>query len=157
VFKSKAVKQSKEQYCIDVPSEDELIKFYDCLNSSDVKPAILKITPPYSQQFIPMGMNESLPQPISQLYDPDALQLDYLSPLNRCEEIARNLKVVYFAKSINIFKNTFQIPLEQVMLLEQSTRKQAKCKLCKVHHEGRITASNFKAVARKIRVYLQRV
>ena len=96
-----------------------------------------------------MGMNKSLPQPVYQLYDSDALQLDYLSVLSRCEEMARNLKVVYFAKSFNIFKNTFQmISLEQVMLLEQSTRKQAKCKLWNVHHEGRITASNFKAVAR---------
>ena len=34
------------------------------------------------------------------------------------------------------------------MMLEKSTRKQAKCKLWKVHHEGRITASNLKAVAR---------
>ena len=38
--------------------------------------------------------------------------------------------------------------MEQVTALEKTTRKQAKCKLWKVHREGRITASNFKAVAR---------
>jgi len=75
-----------------------------------LNPAIMKISPPYSKQFVPMNMNESLPQPVFQLYDPAALQLDYLSLLSRCEEIARSLKVVYFAKSfkLRIFLN-FQI------------------------------------------------
>lgn len=70
------------------------MKFYETLNSSDVKPAILKITPPHSKQFIPLMTNESLPQPVSQLYEPSTLELDYLALLSRCEEIAKGLKVV---------------------------------------------------------------
>jgi len=37
---------------------------------------------------------------------------------------------------------------QRVILLKQLTRRQAQCKLWKVHREGRISASNFKAVAR---------
>ena len=51
---------------------------------------ILKITPsppPYSKQFIPMLYDASCPPPISQLYGPEALGMDYLSLLEKCEEV----------------------------------------------------------------------
>ena len=74
--------------------------FYEMLNSSSVKPVILKITPPYSKQFIPCLSLTSLPTPISQLYYPDALGMDYLELLSRCEEVAANLKVRYFSLTL---------------------------------------------------------
>ena len=73
------------------PTEDELEKFYHTLNSSKIKPAILKITPPYSKEFIPRSTDLSLPLPISQLYDPETLELGYLHLLKKCEEVARGL------------------------------------------------------------------
>ena len=78
---------------IPVPSEAELDEFYKTLNSSTDKPAILKITPPYSKQFIPLVSSTALPSPMSQLYDPDALGMDYLSLIRKCEEIASNIEV----------------------------------------------------------------
>ena len=78
---------------IDLPTEDELEKFYHALNSSKIKPAILKITPPYSKEFIPRSTDPSLPLPISQLYDPETLELGYLCLLKKYEEVARGLRV----------------------------------------------------------------
>ena len=78
---------------IDLLTEDELEKFYHALNSSKIKPAILKITPPYSKEFIPRSTDPSLPLPISQLYDPETLELGYLCLLKKCEEVARGLRV----------------------------------------------------------------
>ena len=103
------MKLPKEKQSIDVPSEDEISNFLEALNSSDVKPAILKITSPYSKQFIPLCMNESLPKPVSELYDPAALELDYLSLLSKCEEIARNLQVCTVLSS-KLFIGTFRYP-----------------------------------------------
>ena len=78
---------------IDPPTECELEAFFSALNSSTEKPAILKITPPYSKQFIPKLCNTSLPPPISQLYNPKSLEMDYLALLSECEDVARKLKV----------------------------------------------------------------
>lgn len=87
---SSPLRKSKE---IDPPTEDELESFFAALDSSKEKPAILKITPPYSKQFIPKLCDSSLPPPISQLYNPKALEMDYLTLLTECEDVARRLKV----------------------------------------------------------------
>ncbi len=76
------------------PSGTEISNFYEVLNSCEKKPAILKITPPYSNQFIPSSSTETLPTPISELYDPDTLQLSYVDLLTKCEEIGKNIKVI---------------------------------------------------------------
>ena len=52
---------------IDPPTKDELEKFYRALNSSKVKPAILKITPPYSKEFILCSIEKLL---VLDLYKP---------------------------------------------------------------------------------------
>ena len=78
---------------IEPPTEAELDVFYKTLDSSAVKPAILKITPQFSEQFMPHLSLTSLPPPISQLYDQDALQLDYPALLRKCEKEVRTLKV----------------------------------------------------------------
>ena len=77
---------------VELPTETELNAFYEMLNSSSVKPAILKI--------IPCPSLTSLPTPISQLYYPDALGMNYLELLSRCEEVAANLKVRYFSMTL---------------------------------------------------------
>ena len=145
---------------------DELEKFYHALNSSKIKPAILKITPPYSKEFIPRSTDPSLPLPISQLYDPETLELGYLCLLKKCEDVARGLRVwmcvcvctrvracVCMWSGAFIHKNylwhiVLQVSLVQVMELERSTKEQTRSKLWNIHREGHITASNFKAVVK---------
>lgn len=158
--KSSVIRKSRD---IDPPTEDELEKFYCALNSSQTKPAILKITPPYSKEFIPHLTDPSLPVPISQLYDPETLTLGYLCLLKKCEEVARGLSVCSYhavyaclctcvrtlhSTYYNIMWHKLQVSLDQVTELERSTKEQAKSKLWNIHREGRITASNFKAVVK---------
>ena len=92
----------RKPHDVDPPTELELEKFYQALSSSKVKPAILKITPPYSKEFIPQSAKTSLPLPISQLYDPETLQLDYLSLLKKCEDVAKGLRVWSTCVHINV-------------------------------------------------------
>ena len=63
----------RKSVTVDPPTKDELTTFFETLNSSDLKPAILKITSPYCNQFIPKLCDNSLPSTISQLYNPEAL------------------------------------------------------------------------------------
>ena len=63
------------------------------ISMAKCKPAILKITPPYSGEFIPTICKDSFPKPISELYNPEALHMDYLSLLNECETMFESLKV----------------------------------------------------------------
>ena len=74
------------------PTEDERKTFFETINASEDKPAILKVTPPYSKQFIPKFCKTSLPPPISQLYEQEALGMDYLSLIGKCEEAARKVR-----------------------------------------------------------------
>ena len=132
---------------VDSPTESELGGFFEALNESKEKPAILKISPPYHKQFV---HDKSLPSPISQLYDPDTLALAYLPLLAKCEEVTRTLKVLYYIFGQWLIGGhlCLQVNLEQVVLLEKSTRGQACNKSWFQQREGRITASNFKAVVR---------
>ena len=56
--------------------------FFAKLDSAPKKPAILKIVEPYSEQFIPKLCNVALPKPLTELYNPDSLHLEYLSFLD---------------------------------------------------------------------------
>lgn len=68
------------------PSEEELATFYETLNGAKKKPAILKITPPYSKYFVPKLSQATFPQPITDLYNPSALEMDYMELLDECEK-----------------------------------------------------------------------
>ena len=48
---------------------------------------------PYSEQFIPKLCNVALPKPLTELYDPDSLHLEYLSLLELSEERFQSIKV----------------------------------------------------------------
>lgn len=54
-----------------------------------MKAAILKITPPYAKKFAP----PDLPPPISELYNPECLSMDYLTLIEECEKIFNTIKV----------------------------------------------------------------
>ena len=78
---------------VPVPTDHELEAFYKSINESDSKPAILKITDPYHEAFIPKLSRPMFPQPLSELYNPDTLQLNYTELLKECERVFVNLKV----------------------------------------------------------------
>ena len=75
------------------PTGKEITGFLQSLNCADLKPAIFKITKPFASEFIPHVLNPSYPHIISELYDQDALAMDYASLLKRCEELFSTIKV----------------------------------------------------------------
>ena len=83
----------RKSVTVDPPTKDELTTFFETLNSSDLKPVILKIISPYCDQFIPKLCDNSLPPTISQLYNPEALSMKYMTLLSICEETAKTLMV----------------------------------------------------------------
>ena len=70
---------------IDTPNDEKLQSFLNKLNGAKAKPAILKITQPYDEQFIPKSSTLLLPVLLSEFYSPEALHKDYLSLLQLCE------------------------------------------------------------------------
>ena len=76
-------------HSVEEPSESELVDFYQMLNSAEHKPAILKT---YSRQFIPQIVQNEL-LPLSHMYDPHALEMDYITLLATCEAAFDNIKV----------------------------------------------------------------
>ena len=79
-------------HSVEEPSESELADFYQMLNSAKHKPAILKITPPYSREFIPQIVQNEL-LPLSHMHDPHALEMDYITLLATYEAAFNNIKV----------------------------------------------------------------
>jgi len=57
------------------------------------KPGILKISPPYSKAFIPILSQSIYPTTIMELYNPEALTLQYHDLLTECEKIVNTIKV----------------------------------------------------------------
>jgi len=57
------------------------------------KPAILKITQPYAQEFIPKLCCSALPTPMMELYNPEALHMSYLTLLETCESAFQSITV----------------------------------------------------------------
>lgn len=63
------------------------------INLAQKKPAILKITPPYAEEFIPNCYKSTLPKPMTDLYNPEMLHVDFITLLNECETVFSSLKV----------------------------------------------------------------
>ena len=78
---------------VEPPSESEIAVFYKALDLAKTKPAILNITPPYTEQFIPHVCDSALSTPLSQLYNPDCLSVDYVILLKICEETFKVSKI----------------------------------------------------------------
>lgn len=94
------------------------------------KPAILKITKPYFKEFIPKLSLSEFPMPITEVYNPATLTMNYHELLKESEKVFESLKVTS----------------DQVKKLEEETREQSSGKAWFIHRAGRITASNFKSV-----------
>ncbi len=66
---------------------EEIDAFTKVLNSAAKKPAILKITQPYAQAFIPKLSSSEFPKPLTDLYNAEALTMNYVELLSKCKEI----------------------------------------------------------------------
>ena len=77
-----------------VPSTTELDAFYKAINEAKKKPAILKITQPFAETFIPMLSQSVFPMPIAELYNPAALDMAFPDLLKECEKIFDSIKVI---------------------------------------------------------------
>ena len=75
------------------PSNSDLNCFFESISKAKNKPAILKITPPYSKEFIPTLSLAMYPKPIMELYNPAALELRYHDLLTECEKTINAVKV----------------------------------------------------------------
>ena len=75
------------------PSEQELDLFYEELNNANKKPAILRITKPYFEEYIPKSSQLDFPRPLTDLYNPDALRMTYTDLLSESEKIVTDIKV----------------------------------------------------------------
>ena len=72
------------------PSNSDLNCFFESISN---EPAILKITPPYSKEFIPILSLAMYPKPIMELYNPAALELRYHGLLTECERTINSIEV----------------------------------------------------------------
>jgi hypothetical protein len=67
-----------------IPSETELKSLFAKLDGRKIKPMVLSLLEPYSEQFI---LKSRTIVTISDLYDPSYLSLTYPELLNKCAEI----------------------------------------------------------------------
>ena len=65
----------------------------ETINNAAKKPAILRVTSPYSEQFVPEFSGPSFPKLISELYDPKMLHSTYTELLTECDKAAAMIKV----------------------------------------------------------------
>lgn len=84
---------AKRRSDVTPPSDLEWNSFFESINKAKNKPAILKITPPYSKEFIPTLSLATYPKPIMELYNPAALELRYHELLTECEKTMKSIKV----------------------------------------------------------------
>jgi len=101
-------------------SEAEMDSFYEELNKCETKASVLSLIDPYAEQFVAKSRNVPV---ISYLYDPSNLDLDYPELLEKCKEVKINVSD------------------ENINIVEQDTRDQAKGSGFFRHRAGRIGAS----------------
>jgi hypothetical protein len=77
----------------DKPSMLEVNKFFEEISKAKNKPSILKITTPYSEQFVPTSSISTFPKPITELYNPNALSWEYIDIVKECERVFSTLQV----------------------------------------------------------------
>ena len=103
-----------------LPSTEEMNKFYEELNHCEAKAVVLSLIDPYAEQFVVKSGNVPV---LSDLYDLKNLDLEYPELLRKC----RDVKVVLSDSDIEIVK--------------QDTRDKAKGPGFFRHRAGRIGAS----------------
>ena len=109
-------------------TDADICAFYDTLSLCGTRPAILSIIPKFSSNYVPKRFLEAFPEPLSMLYKPEYMELEYHELLEVCEEV----KV--------------DITNEMALAIERETRLQSNSKLWVKYRAGRVTASRMKAV-----------
>lgn len=69
------------------PTEDEISAFYSTIDGAKKKPAILKLIQPYAEFFIPKLSKAEFPKPMTELYNTEALTMNYTELLAECERV----------------------------------------------------------------------
>ena len=110
-----------------VPTQIQVKKFFERLHTSNTRPAILSLTPPYNQDYIPKTDTCKLPEPLTQLYSDEHCSLDYQGLLAKSKEVFQNI----------------QVTDQQAKSIEEATRCQSKSHLWFQMRAGRITTSTF--------------
>ncbi len=67
--------------------------FFRKIDKAQIKPALLRVVEPFAEDFIPRLSTDKLPKPLTDLYNPDALRMDYLKLLDSCESVFQSIKV----------------------------------------------------------------
>ena len=75
---------------IPIPSREEQLTFFTNIAASFAKPAVLSLVPNLNKPFIPKDTN-TLPNPLSSLYNEDSVGLTHDQLLSRCESISLTL------------------------------------------------------------------
>ncbi|XP_019858639.1 PREDICTED: uncharacterized protein LOC109586852 [Amphimedon queenslandica] len=99
--------------------------FLQKISKGKERPAILKITMPYAEEFIPRLSDTRFPSPITELYNPKMLDSDYIELLSECDKVFQELKITE----------------AEAALVELETRGQSSKKSWFVFRSGRLTAS----------------
>lgn len=115
-----------QQSKIPKPSSEEIDELMQKIKDSGTKSVILSLKPPFSDEFVPLSTNTSLPKPLLDLCNKNAMKMNENEL--RC-----------YCKSLDI-----SITCEQASLIEKYTRGQSTCKLWHKYRAGRITASKMK-------------
>ena len=100
---SSASEMSRNVKVIPPPTGPELESFYKSIAQAKDKPAILKITQPFAESFVPQLSLPTIPQPITQLYNPATLEMGYHDLLKECERVFHTIEVKKCNTSIICF------------------------------------------------------
>ncbi|KAM9409450.1 uncharacterized protein KZ484_001659 isoform 1-T1 [Pholidichthys leucotaenia] len=113
--------------------DEEKKQFYNNLQASGAKCAVLSLLDSHHQNFIPVSITANLPPTLTELAKRHSCQADDDEQVQAaCRDIMTNLTLTR----------------DQGSTLERLTRKQSNCKLWINYRAGRLTASNFKRCCR---------
>ena len=86
---SSASEMSRNVKAISPPTGPDLESFYKAIAQAKDKPAILKITQPFTESFVPQLSLPTIPQPITHhtdIYNPATLEMGYHDLLRSVSE-----------------------------------------------------------------------
>jgi len=75
------------------PTDEALDQLYEGWTGAESKPMLFKILRPYHKEFIPKLASEEFPRPISEMYNPATLSMNYTELLKESEKAFDKLKV----------------------------------------------------------------
>ena len=114
-----------------VPDTTEQVnKFHVRLLKTVDKPVVLSHTPGFSDAYVPLNMLADFPKPLTEIFNNDAIDMSYAYLVETCSEIYEK----------------YVISCDQISLVEENTRQQAKLRIWFQQRARRVTASKLKSV-----------